>query len=199
MLAEINLLPKKDIKNQAKIILFLIIMLVLLAAIIIFYFQSRSIHQTEEEMIESRTGLEQQLQQAYEGSESMNKMRSIQTLQNAINYADEISTDIIPVLEEMTELLPERGFIVEFKQENPDKMTVIIQFDVNRDTAYYLARLKEAPSFENVSLQKIEAKEVNAESNNIIGDHISRIEATYEIHVNRSETGGDERNENSAE
>ncbi|MED4453331.1 PilN domain-containing protein [Metabacillus fastidiosus] len=199
MLAEINLLPKKDIKNQAKIILFLIIMIVLLAAIIIFYFQSRSIHQKEEEMIESRTGLEQQLQQAYEGSESMNKMRSIQTLQNAISYADEISTDIIPVLEEMTELLPERGFIIEFKQENSGKITVIIQFDVNRDTAYYLARLKESPSFKNVSLQKIEAKEVNAESNNIAGDHISRIEATYEIHVNRSETGGDERNENSAE
>ncbi|MED4401092.1 PilN domain-containing protein [Metabacillus fastidiosus] len=199
MLAEINLLPKKDIKNQAKIILFLIIMIVLLTAIIIFYFQSRSIHQKEEEMIESRTGLEQQLQQAYEGSESMNKMRSIQTLQNAISYADEISTDIIPVLEEMTELLPERGFIIEFKQENSGKITVIIQFDVNRDTAYYLARLKESPSFKNVSLQKIEAKEVNAESNNIAGDHISRIEATYEIHVNRSETGGDERNENSAE
>ncbi|MGG3798283.1 PilN domain-containing protein [Metabacillus fastidiosus] len=199
MLAEINLLPKKDIKNQAKIILLLIIMIVLLAAIIVFYFQSGSIHQAEEEIVQERAGLEQQLQTAYEGSESMNKIRSVQTLQNAISYADELSTPIIPLLEEMTELLPERGFIIDFKQENPDKMTVIIQFDVNRDAAYYLARLKETPSFESVSLQKIEAKEVKAQSNNIVDDHISRIEATYEIHVNRSETGGDEKNENSAE
>ena len=62
MLAEINLLPKKDIKNQAKKIIVMIILVIFIVAVVLFLVQMKSLSNQEESMKLEQAALEKQLQ-----------------------------------------------------------------------------------------------------------------------------------------
>ncbi|MBO1514761.1 PilN domain-containing protein [Metabacillus bambusae] len=207
MLAEINLLPRKDLKNQAKRLVFLVILIITIIVISLFFLQARSLSKAEEVAENNRIKLQEQLEKKLqEDNQVSGKSTSAEKLQTAVNFAEFASKDMIPVLEELTQQLPERGYVLIFEQIDLGTINLVVQFDMNRDAAYYLTRLKESATFEQILLQKIETKNEESEGNNNLSDseseiEIPRVEATYQIKIKNSVDGaknGGENNEDSA-
>lgn len=207
MLAEINLLPRKDLKNQAKRLVFLVILVITIIVTSLFFLQARSLSKAEEVAENNRTKLQEQLEKKLqEDNQVSGKSKSAEMLQSAVNIAEVASKDMIPVLEELTQQLPERGYVLIFEQIDLGTINLVVQFDMNRDAAYYLTRLKESATFDEILLQKIEARSEETEGNNNLSDseseiEIPRVEATYQIKIKTSVDGaenGGENNEDSA-
>lgn len=196
MLAEINLLPKKDIKNQAKKIIVMIILVSFIFAVVLFLVQMRSLSNQEESMKLEQTALEKQLQIIQEKGTLASNANSLALLQSAIDFVEVTSIDVVPILDEVTKLLPERGYVLEYDQVDVKTVNIKIQFDTNREAAYYLTRMIDSSYFEQVMLQKL-----NAMTGNVNGeDGVPRVEATYQVKVRGSSTNieGEDENGNKA-
>jgi type IV pilus assembly protein PilN len=142
--------------------------------------------------------LEKNLQ---EDNQVSGKSTSADKLQTGVNFAEVASKNMIPVLEELTQQLPERGYVLIFEQIDLGTINLVIQFDMNRDAAYYLTRLMESAIFEEILLQKIETKSEESEGNNNLSDseseiEIPRVEATYQIKIKTSVDGAENGGEN---
>ena len=100
----------------------------------------------------------------------------------------------MPILDEVTKLLPERGYVLEYDQVDVKTVNIKIQFDTKREAAYYLTRMIDSSYFEQVMLQKL-----NAMTGNVNGeDGVPRVEATYQVKVKDSSTNfkGEDENGN---
>lgn len=141
MLVEINLLPKKN--RKSKVIFIMIgIMIVLLVAIVSFYIWQ--IHAKEAKLAETQNQLDTTLniiEQKNKKLAEYNSSTSVQELEQAIQWADTQSFNSVFLLEQLTRMLPERGFILDFKIDANYKINQLIQFDTRSDAAYYLHTL----------------------------------------------------------
>ncbi|MDQ0232820.1 PilN domain-containing protein [Metabacillus malikii] len=197
MLAEINLLPRRDRKNQAKRAIILLIAMITLITSLLFFFQTRSILQENEQVTSKNRTLQGQLEEKLANQNELKQNSSVEILQSAVNFADAISKDVLPYLEELVALLPERGFFINYEQADPRSIKVVIQFDSNREAAFYLARLKESPTFVNVFLSELNSQiELDEEQALEATEKIvPRVLATYELEVKSTvriiENGGE--------
>lgn len=193
MLAEINLLPKKDLKNQAKKMVVMIILFIFIVAAVLFFVQMRSLSSQEEALKLEQAALEKQLQMIQEKQSSPSAANSIQLLQSAIDFIDKASMDVVPLLDEVTKLLPERGYMLEYDQVDVQTVEIKIQFDTKSEAAYYLTRMSDSSYFEQAILQKVEAVTGNV-------DGVPRVEATYQVKVksNGTTSEGEDKNGNKA-
>ena len=192
MLAEINLLPKKDLKNQAKKIIVIIILVIFIFAVVLFLVQMRSLSHQEESMKLEQVAFEKQLQIIQEKSTSTSNANSIALLQSAIDFVEVTSIDVVPILDEVTKLLPERGYVLEYDQVDVKTVNIKIQFDTKREAAYYLTRMLDSSYFEQVMLLTL-----NTMTGNVNGeDGVPRVEATYQVKVKDSSTNSEGEDEN---
>lgn len=188
MLAEINLLPRKDRKNQARLIILLVILLSLIIVLTLLGFQLSALNKAEDVAEHKRSILHEQLDAKLEARNQETNKSSEEKLQSAVNFAEVTSQDIIPIIVELTEQLPERGYLMNYEQVDPRTINLTVQFDMNRDAAFYLARLKESQSFEQVFLEKITTNSKNIDetggnTNKLDDKEMPRINAHYYLKV----------------
>ncbi|WP_191555901.1 PilN domain-containing protein [Metabacillus idriensis] len=186
MLADINLLPKKDPRNVANATLY--ILLAFLAVIFagLFIIQFTSANGEKADLKNQVTALESEHERlmADEGTESSSRS-SVAALQSAVEYADGVSLDSVPVVKELADKLPERGFFKTFSYNDAGELTLSVQFDTNREAAYYLARLKESSFFTSAELISIAAvKEEGTEAPEEESNELPRSEAQYMLKLN---------------
>lgn len=158
MLVEINLLPEKEAKKKSLLVLIIISIVILFIGGVTLFFLNRmyeskiaSIEQqikTTEELV----AIEQQQMVSYESSDSVDQ------LQQTVDWASQYPVKTIPILNKLTELLPERGFIRTFNYEETGTVQFSVQFESSREAAYYLNNLHSSDWFETASLNSVNAE-----------------------------------------
>jgi hypothetical protein len=144
MLIEINLLPKKVKKNFS-----LPIVIALLASVFIlltgsFFYYTNSLKSTAETLNADIQRLDESIRLEQEQMQQVQATNSVLELKKAVEWAKTYPIKSVPVLQHLTSLLPERGFIQNYSYSQDGKVGLTVQFDTSREAAYYLNWLKES-------------------------------------------------------
>jgi hypothetical protein len=159
MLIEINLLPQKEPRKFNLIIL--IILVTLLVAISSFYFwQIQSTKNNVKEVDRQIETIKEIASKEAENTQQDQSLMSVSVLKNAVEWANTYPIQTIPVMQHLTALLPERGFIQSFGYTETGTVTISVQFDNPREAAYFLDSLNKSDWIEKVSLSSLNAQAV---------------------------------------
>jgi type IV pilus assembly protein PilN len=191
MFVDINLLPKKEPKNVVFLLSIVIVTAMVVIAAAVFYIlvdrAEMQIDSLEKELKQARAlqAIEQQKLADLESE------REIDELNQAAQWAKDYPLKMVPLLRNMAELLPERGFIMNFSYAEDGTVTVSVQFDTSEEAAYYLKRLSEAKFVADVQLKSLSAvneNEENDEQQRMAAEQVMpRYLAQYEMHVHKQE------------
>lgn len=188
MIVEINLLPKKEPKNVVFLFITVIITAIVLIAAAVFYVL---IDRAETQIDSLEKELKQtQALQAIEQQKlaDMQSVKEIEELDKTVQWAKDYPLKMVPLLRNMTKLLPERGFIMNFSYAEDGTVTVSVQFDTSEQAAYYLKRLSDAKFIADVQLKSLSAVNVNEKNDEqrTAGEQVvPRYLAQYEMHIRK--------------
>lgn len=188
MLVEINLLPKKEPKNVVFLFITVIITAIVVIAAAVFYVL---IDRAEMQIDSLEKELKQtQALQAIEQQKlaDMQSVKEIEELDKTVQWAKDYPLKMVPLLRNMTKLLPERGFIMNFSYAEDGTVTVSVQFDTSEQAAYYLKRLSDAKFIADVqlkSLTAVNANEKSDEQGTTEEQVVPRYLAQYEMHIRK--------------
>ncbi|MEQ2529384.1 fimbrial protein [Robertmurraya yapensis] len=197
MLIEINLLPQREVKNKSLLLLTIIAAAILLFGGFFAYFLNRS-YENKLASLEQQISTTEQLVAAeqekilsYEASDSLSE------LERTVQWAQAYPIKAVPVLQNITALLPERGFIQTFTYEETGTVQFEVQFETSREAAYYLNALLESDWVSNAKLNSLdtetefydkkfgETDEGPDESRLTNEKYIPRYLGQYEVKLNR--------------
>jgi len=158
MLVEINLLGEKERDRPAFVVAAISLILLGLVVGLVFYFLGNSYGNKQQEIAnQSAEVMSQQaaIQAQMQTSASLN---DAQKLQKTVEWAETYQFDTLPLIRELTSLLPERGFFSNFSFTSPNGATVDIQFDTSREAAFYLTQLKSSEMITAVNLTTLSSQ-----------------------------------------
>ncbi|MFD2446224.1 PilN domain-containing protein [Bacillus sp. CGMCC 1.16607] len=155
MLIDINLLPKKEKKNfSLSIMLALLIFIFLIGAIASFYYGS--VLKNESLELEKKINqLDENLKVEQAQVEKVQATNSVVELKNAVDWAQNYPIKSVPVLQHLTSLLPERGFIQNYSYSEEGTILLTVQFDTSREAAYFLNWLTESDWIVEANILKL--------------------------------------------
>ncbi|MEN8701172.1 PilN domain-containing protein [Bacillus infantis] len=190
MLVDINLLPQKEKRSKAAYISLAVAGLaaVILSVSLYVYLgsQKEEIEQVETQIAQTNEILEAQRVKLadYESSNSVGE------LENAISWAKEQPFSMVYILNEVTKLLPERGYITEFEKDEDNKIKQIVQFDTKSQAAYYLNSLLTLEWLDEAILTEAKTTDVlkddDDETSAAEEEILPRYFAAYELQINSS-------------
>lgn len=154
MLVEINLLPKKEPKNIA--LLFWAGILAGASAIFLIVFFI-ALHQTKQDLAAVNQQIKQTeaLQAAEQAAQKSNAdTQDLKKLSTAVKWAGNTPVKTVPVLDKLTKLLPEYGYITDFSCGSTGA-NVTVQFDSPDEAVYFLKRLNDSQYFSGAVLDSI--------------------------------------------
>ncbi len=166
MLVEINLLPQKEPRKFN-----LVILIVLLALIIFvgaFYFWQIQSTKSEVANLEKQISITKETAAKQEKNAEKNESQmSISLLKDAVDWANTYPVQTIPIMQHLTSLLPERGFIQSFTYAEAGTVILTVQFDSAREAAYFLDNLGESewvgePTLNSLTVEKKDEEESTA-------------------------------------
>lgn len=141
MLVEINLLPKKEPRNISFVLIFSAVILLFIGLITFFYFQytttQSKLDQINDQLQTTRELI--MLETAKQADAENNS--SIQTLNELIKWTEDYPIKTVPLIKHFISLLPERGFFMNFAYSKEGIVTLSVQFDYSRESAFYLSEL----------------------------------------------------------
>nr|WP_295971824.1 fimbrial assembly protein [uncultured Bacillus sp.] len=198
MLVEINLLPKKN--NRSRMMFVIIALLIFLLILLLSFYgwqlkaKEAELKETEEQLSTTLNLIEMKNQQLSE----YNSSTSVKELEQAIQWADTQSFDAVYLIDELTKMLPERGFILEFEMDENNKINQVVQFDTKSDAAYYLSTLLANDWIEEAVISEAKVEQDFAEEEKNDGEQkepasvqymnennlLPRYSAQYEIILN---------------
>ncbi|MFE8696884.1 PilN domain-containing protein [Cytobacillus sp. FJAT-53684] len=189
MLVEINLLPQKEKKSKAVYIIFALIILILILAVVIFSLfikdKNQQVEKLENQMTQINVILDAERSKltAYESSSSIND------LETAIKWAKEQPYNTVYVLQQLTKILPDRGFVTEFEMNEENTINIAVQFDTKSEAAYYLHSLFTLDWIEEAVLNEAKTTEIskdNQDNETKEEEFLPRYVAQYELIINVS-------------
>ncbi|MEK5339936.1 PilN domain-containing protein [Weizmannia sp. FSL W8-1119] len=154
MLVEINLLPKKEPKNIA--LLFWAGILAGASAIFLIVFFI-ALHQTKQDLAAVNQQIKQTeaLQAAEQAAQKSNAdIQDFKKLSSAVKWASDTQVKTVPVLDKLTKLLPQYGYITDFSCGSTGA-NVTVQFDSSDEAVYFLKRLNDSQYFSGAVLDNI--------------------------------------------
>jgi Tfp pilus assembly protein PilN len=159
MLVEINLLPQKESKKTSFLFI-LSSLLVLIILLSVFYFWQTQTLKNENTSLDKQITMTKKItDKKNKQSEIVESVSSVSQLKNAIVWANDYPIQTISVMQHLTSLLPERGFIQSFGYTEAGTVTLSVQFDNAREAAYFLDSLNHSEWIEEASLSSLEATE----------------------------------------
>ncbi|SIE81740.1 Uncharacterised protein [Mycobacteroides abscessus subsp. abscessus] len=97
---------------------------------------------------------------------------------------------MVYILNEVTKLLPERGYITEFEKDEENKIKQIVQFDTKSQAAYYLNSLLSLGWLDEAVLTEAKTTDVLKDDDEEISaaeeEILPRYFAAYELQINSS-------------
>ena len=159
MLVEINLLPKKEPKNYALLAIALAALVLFLVAGIYILWQGMSL-QNQLNVIETQISTTKKMTEIEQAKLGNNQSEnSIAELASAVEWAKDEPLKSVPIINHVTALLPERGFIQTISYTETGTVTLTVQFDTNRDAAYYLKTLLDSEWISEAKLASLTTDE----------------------------------------
>lgn len=157
MLVEINLLPQKEPRKFAFFVTLAGIVVILLLAGSYYYFQISSVKSDIDSVNREVTMTKKIREAAEKKNTTAESSTSVTKLKSAIEWAHTYPIQTIPVMRQLTSLLPERGFIQSFAYTEAGTITLTVQFDSQREAAFFLNSLHESTWIEDASLSSLTA------------------------------------------
>ncbi|MEL4024543.1 malate synthase [Lysinibacillus endophyticus] len=163
MIPDINLLPKVERRpNNIKLlyILLAVIALLILSLLVWQYFSARSslvsIVNEEQALLAQRDQLQSQLN-------VYNDSKSNISLEQSVQFLDQISYQVSPLIKEILNLQPNNSFLrtYEFTEKS---VTVWIDFETMNDISNYVTRLNNSDYFLDVQVSTISNFELVVET-----------------------------------
>ncbi|MEH7223087.1 hypothetical protein V7112_04665 [Bacillus sp. JJ1566] len=152
MLVDINLLPRKEFKNRAKLLLLIIMISVALIGFLLIFIQYKKATILEEQLTHQIATLQETREAEEQKSTSANHSNNVVKLERTVEWADAYFVETVPILNHLTALLPERGFVQSFSYTEDGIVSLEVQFDTNTENAHYLALLTDSPIIESARL-----------------------------------------------
>lgn len=159
MLVEINLLPQKEPRKKSFFIIITAMAVIFLSLGTYYFLQIQS---TKSDITNVDVQIKQTKDLAAIEEKNANKSESelsITLLKSAVEWANSYPIQTIPVMQHLTGLLPERGFIQTFAYTEAGTVTISVQFDSAREAAYFLDNLNESEWIDDANLSSLTAKE----------------------------------------
>lgn len=195
MLVEINLLPQKERGNKPFVwgLVTIAALVLLVGSFIIWEYFSL----VEKEQLATIAIQEVQVDQAVKKAQlqKSNDGKEVEELVSAIEWAQSYPMKTVPIIKEFTAALPDRGFLKRFAYSAENETVEIqIQFDEQRQSSYYLSRLKNDVSIvKDAQVLTVEAEksEKENEDKTIQSEEsiIPRYVATYSVQIDRKAVG----------
>jgi type IV pilus assembly protein PilN len=200
MLVDINLLPKKPPKNVA-LPLAISVLLLLFGAVGTFgYLQ---VGENKEQRLQTEEQLKKVKEQQAElqaDATLIEQQQQYESLLQSVEWSQSRSIDVVFLLRHFIQLLPERGFFLNFQYTQSEKIGLQVQFDTSRQAAYYLKDLLDSPYVEKAKILSLQAVKANEEMNVNQHDETARTEneerenerlpryvAAYEVSLRKDE------------
>lgn len=198
MLVEINLLPQKEAKKKSLLVLSSISIAILLIGGFFVYWLNRSYENKLANLEQQISTTEQLVNSEQDKIFSYESSNSLTDLENTVQWAADYPLKTVPVLNKLTTLLPERGFIQNFTYEEIGVINFTVQFETSREAAFYLNSLLESNWLTQAKLTNLEA--VTGFYDRAFGEpdegpdksklknekYIPRYIAEYEVELNRT-------------
>ncbi|MDM5330839.1 PilN domain-containing protein [Neobacillus sp. CF12] len=159
MLVEINLLPQKEPRKKSFFILVAALAVIFLSLGTYYILQIQS---TKSDIANMDSQIKMTKELAAIEEKNANKSESelsITLLKGAVEWANSYPIKTIPVMQHLTGLLPERGFIQTFGYTEAGTVTISVQFDSAREAAFFLDNLNESDWIDDANLSSLTAKE----------------------------------------
>lgn len=163
MLVEINLLPKKESRNTALFVLAGVLLFIFLVGVGITVWFGQSYKGKTERVNQELTTIKQLIDIQQEKVISSESVNSLDELEKAVKWAEEYPIETVPILRELTALLPDRGFVQTFAYNEAGTIELFVQFDTSREASYYLKTMLDADWVEDVKLISVVAMELTEE------------------------------------
>jgi type IV pilus assembly protein PilN len=160
MLVEINLLPQKE-RGKKSFVIMLVSFVAILLLIGGVYFWQIQLVKSDIAAVEGQISTTKKLAEIEQKNIGNNEAQlSITVLKSAVDWANNYPIQTVPVMQHLTGLLPERGFIQSFGYTEAGTVTLSVQFDSTREAAYFLDNLNESEWINEASLSSLNAQEV---------------------------------------
>jgi Tfp pilus assembly protein PilN len=167
MLVDINLLPQKERGKKGLIVIISIVsaLFLMLGGYYLWQIQTakKNIANLENQIETTKKIVEAEQSNAEQSESNM----SVTVLKNAVEWANSYPIQTVPVMQYLTSLLPERGFIQSFSYTEAGTVSISVQFDSGREAAYFLDTLNESEWIDEVSLSSLSTQQVN------VGDDVT--------------------------
>ncbi|KEF39447.1 hypothetical protein M670_01215 [Schinkia azotoformans MEV2011] len=190
MLIDINLLPRKERKSLATLLVAIGLILLFIFGSV-FLFISYQSTKTELNSLKSQLQTTSQLRAIQEQKLGENNTTSaVDELKSTIEWTEKLPISSVTLLDHLTSLLSERGFILNINYQDSGTVTLNVQFDTNREAAYYLNELEQSDVIQKVTLNSLATSgQEMEESNKPVKDVLDKILvlrylATYQIELN---------------
>jgi Tfp pilus assembly protein PilN len=164
MLVEINLLPQKEQRSKG-FILTLIGTGALFLVLVGFYVWQIQSKKADIANLDKQIEMTQKIAKAEQKNAQTNESAmSVSLLKNAVEWANSYPIQTIPVMRHLTGLLPERGFIQSFGYTEAGTVSLTVQFDSARESAYFLNSLNDSEWIDEAVLNSLNPEENEADS-----------------------------------
>lgn len=160
MLVDINLLPRKEYKNRTNLLLGIIITMFVFVSFLFVFLQLNKANAIEEDLQNQLATIQAARMAAEQEGTLLNHSSSVLQLEKTAEWADAYFVETVPILNHITELLPERGFVQSFSYTDTGVVSLQVQFDTNAEVAHYLALLNESSHFESVQLFSVSTSQL---------------------------------------
>lgn len=190
MLVDINLLPKKEPKNYALLAITFVVLLLFLVAGALIFWQGTAL-QTRLNLLENQINTTKSLTEAEQAKLGNNQaVNLVAELEAAVNWANNEPIKAVPIIKQVTALLPHRGFIQTISYSELGAVNLTIQFDTNRDAAYYLKNLLDSEWITEVKLTSLTTSDDTTKTesegtNKADNQYVPRYIGQYQLMLDR--------------
>jgi len=181
MLVDINLLGDKERDRPAFVVAAIALILLGLVAALVFYFLGNTYSNKQQVLAAQSAEVVSQQAAIQEQMVTTAALSDTQKLQKTVEWAEAYQYDTLPLIRELTSLLPERGFFLSFSFSTPNQVTITTQFDTSRDTAFYLTQLKASDMITDVVLSSVSYQPLAEEAVEETDGTVTQVEPAEEI------------------
>lgn len=163
MQININLLPEKVKKRS--LLLRGAIAIVIVSTIFgaVLFFMSVSLNKEAIQLENQQVKLQEKQQELEIQTTLTEKEEAKRKLLETIEWAESYQYFTTPLIKDLVEQLPERGFFRNFEFNAPHQAVLVVQFDRYSEATHYLTRMKSSPFVEVASIETLEVETLEDE------------------------------------
>jgi type IV pilus assembly protein PilN len=189
MLVEINLLPQKQRRSSTIIRLVLLLSIIMLISALLTAWQVQRYKSTINSLENNIANSEQLILDLQQNMDTASTNSYVE-LSNAVEWSTNHPIKSVPVLQHLTSLLPERGFLLNYAYSESGIISLTVQFDTKKEAAFYLKWLNDSAWIKEVKLSNLTSSQtetstgdrtnLQSEENN----YLPRYTGNFEITLN---------------